>query len=40
MLEEIIKDYCVDYVFDDRDRVVHMFRQSGLRVLQVAPGNF
>lgn len=27
-------------VFDDRDRVVKIWREAGLRCLQVAPGNF
>lgn len=27
-------------VFEDRDRVVQMWRDEGLRCLQVAPGNF
>lgn len=27
-------------VFEDRDRVVEMWREEGLRCLQVAPGNF
>jgi len=27
-------------VFEDRDRVVAMWREEGLRCLQVAPGNF
>lgn len=27
-------------VFEDRDRVVKMWREEGLRCLQVAPGNF
>jgi hypothetical protein len=26
--------------FDDRDRVVNMWRENGIRCLQVAPGNF
>jgi FMN phosphatase YigB (HAD superfamily) len=28
------------FVLDDRDRVVHMWRRHGFRVLQVAPGDF
>ena len=32
--------YDVQYVLDDRDRVVWMWRQKGLRVLQVAYGPF
>lgn len=27
-------------VFDDRTRVVDMWRQEGLRAVQVAPGDF
>lgn len=30
----------VDFILDDRERVVEMWRAKGLRVLQVAPGNF
>ncbi len=33
-------DYNVLYVFDDRDRVVRMWRNLGLTCLQVAEGNF
>ena len=29
-----------DMVFDDRDRVVAMWREQGIRCLQVAPGDF
>lgn len=32
--------YNVSYIFDDRDRVVEMWRGKGLRALQVAPGAF
>jgi predicted kinase len=32
--------YDVKFVLDDRDQVVDMWRQMGLRCLQVAPGNF
>ena len=32
--------YNVEYVFDDRDQVVNMWRDLGLRCLQVAPGDF
>lgn len=32
--------YNVDFVIDDRDRVVDMWRAKGLRCLQVADGNF
>jgi phosphoglycolate phosphatase-like HAD superfamily hydrolase len=30
----------IEYVLDDRDQVVNMWRNEGLRVLQVARGNF
>ena len=36
----IAGNYNVDIIFDDRDRVVKMWRQKGLRVFQVAPGDF
>jgi len=36
----IAGNYNVDIVFDDRDRVVQMWRQKGLRCFQVAPGAF
>lgn len=29
-----------DIVFDDRDRVVNMWRRNGIQCLQVAPGDF
>lgn len=32
--------YNVRYVLDDRDQVVEMWRSRGLKVLQVAPGDF
>lgn len=32
--------YNVDFVLDDRDQVVEMWRSIGLTCLQVAPGNF
>lgn len=36
-----IEPYCdISVVFDDRDRVVKMWRRLGLTCLQVAPGNF
>jgi predicted kinase len=39
--EEWIKDrYNVRFVLDDRNRVVDMWRNLGLKVLQVAPGDF
>lgn len=33
-------DFDVEYVFEDRDQVVKMWRKRGLRVLQVANGRF
>jgi predicted kinase len=39
--EQFIKPrYNVRFVLDDRDRVVKMWREQGLKVLQVAPGDF
>jgi predicted kinase len=38
--QEILGRYNVWLVFDDRNQVVDMWRNLGLRVLQVAPGNF
>jgi len=32
--------YNVDFILDDRDRVVNMWRAKGLKCLQVAPGDF
>ena len=40
ILQDLIKEYYIAYVFDDRDQVVEMWRDAGLRCLQVAPGNF
>jgi hypothetical protein len=40
ILDELIKKYCIKFVLDDRDRVVKMFRESWIKVLQVAEGNF
>lgn len=37
---EILPNYNVVVVFDDRDSVVKMWRQLGLTCLQVAPGKF
>ena len=39
-MDHIRPNYDVKYVIDDRDQVVEMWRSLGLRVLQVAPGNF
>lgn len=36
----ILGKYNVRYVLDDRDQVVVMWRERGLKVLQVAPGDF
>lgn len=33
-------DYRIEFVLDDRDRVVEMWRANGLKVLQVAEGDF
>lgn len=41
LLKQIRSDgYNPVMVFEDRDRVVAMWREEGLRCLQVAPGNF
>ncbi len=43
LLDEILKDTPISSiggVFDDRRQVVDMFRKRGLRVFQVAEGNF
>lgn len=40
ILREIQKTYEVIMVFDDRDRVVKMWREEGLPCLQVAEGSF
>ncbi len=39
-MDHIRPKYDVKYVIDDRDQVVDMWRSLGLRVLQVAPGDF
>ena len=39
-MDHIRPKYDVKFVVDDRDQVVEMWRSLGLRVLQVAPGNF
>ena len=39
-LKEIEPLYDVKFVFDDRNKVVAMWRSHGLRVLQVADGDF
>jgi len=41
LLDKVIADgYNVTMAFEDRDRVVSMFRKRGIRCLQVADGNF
>lgn len=40
ILQELVKEYYIEYVFDDRDRVVKMWREAWLRCLQVAPWDF
>lgn len=41
LFEQIQKDgFDPLMVFDDRDRVVNMWREKGIRCLQVQPGNF
>lgn len=40
ILKQLTKEYYISYVLDDRDRVVKMWREAGLRCLQVAEWNF
>lgn len=40
ILEELVKEYYIVAALDDRDRVVKMLRESGIKCLQVAYGNF
>jgi hypothetical protein len=41
LLQQIINDYGKPYLwFDDRQQVVDALRAQGIRVLQVAPGDF
>lgn len=40
LLQDIIKDYYIAYVLDDRDQVVKMWREAWLRCLQVQEWNF
>ena len=41
LLNDIQRDYGWPYIwFDDRQQVVDAIRQQGVRVVQVAPGNF
>lgn len=39
-IDQIYPYYNVSFVLDDRDQVVHMWRQFGLSCMQVAYGNF
>lgn len=38
--EKLLEDYVIDYVFDDRNQVVEMWRDLGLCCLQVHTGDF
>jgi len=41
LFDEYVRDeFDIQYVLDDRDRVVDMWRSMGLKVLQVAEGDF
>lgn len=40
LVNKITPKYYVEYVFDDRNQVVKMYRECWLRVLQVADGDF
>ena len=41
IFDEYIKDkYYVEFILDDRNQVVDMWREMGLTCLQVAEGNF
>lgn len=40
ILQDLAKAYNICYVIDDRDQVVKMWRDSGIRCLQVAEGAF
>lgn len=40
ILEELIKEYYIVASLDDRNRVVNMWRESGIKCLQVQEGNF
>lgn len=40
ILNELIKENYIEFCIDDRDQVVKMYRESGIRVLQVAEWNF
>lgn len=36
ILDELIKEYYIEFALDDRDRVVKQWRESGIKCLQVA----
>lgn len=40
LLDKLRMDYDIIAAFDDRDRVVKMWRDNGITCLQVAPGGF
>lgn len=40
ILEELTKEYYIEWVFEDRTRCVQMYRESGMTCFQVAEGNF
>lgn len=40
LFDKIKDKYNIQYVFDDRDQVVEMWRELGLTCLKVADGNF
>jgi predicted kinase len=40
LFDKHMRDTNIWFVLDDRDRVVNMWRELGVRCLQVAPGNF
>lgn len=40
ILQDLIRLYYIEYVFDDRDQIVKMWREAWLRCLQVANGDF
>lgn len=40
ILEKLIKEYYIVAALDDRNRVVKMWRESGIKCLQVQEGNF
>lgn len=40
MWEDMIKNYYIEFMLDDRDQVVNHARNCGFKVFQVEPGNF